>query len=65
MALRTPPMVNDLPLFRSLLERRRDHLGAFGRALDWYGRMFSIELGPQKGVVLIGPGYYAFYFDEL
>jgi cytochrome P450 len=65
MGLRTPPMVKGLPLLGSLLEWRRDHLGVFMRAYQRYGPVFSIALGPQKGVVLIGPEYHDFYFKEV
>jgi sterol 14alpha-demethylase len=65
MGFRSPPMVKGLPLFGSLLEWRRDHLGVFMRAYQRHGPVFSIALGPQKGVVLIGPEYHDFYFKEV
>ncbi|NIJ13050.1 sterol 14-demethylase [Saccharomonospora amisosensis] len=63
--LRTPPMVRGLPLLGSFLEWRRDHLGVFLRAYQRHGPVFGIRLGPQKGVVLVGPKYHEFYFREV
>lgn len=64
-ALPIPPMVRGLPLVGSLLEWRRDHAGFFQRAYERYGRMFSVRLGPQRGVVLVGPEYHDFFFKEV
>jgi sterol 14alpha-demethylase len=63
--LPTPPMVRGLPLVGSLLEFRRDHVGIFERAYREHGPVFSIRLGPQRGVVLIGPEYHGFFFGEV
>ncbi|MCA1587964.1 MAG: cytochrome P450 [Chloroflexi bacterium] len=63
--MRTPPMVRGLPVLGSLLEWRRDHVGVYHRAYRRFGPVFGIQLGPQKGVVLIGPRYHEFYFQEV
>lgn len=63
--LRTPRMVRGLPFLGSLLEWRRDHLGVFMRAYQEYGPVFSIQLGPMRGTVLIGPEYHEFFFKEV
>ncbi|WP_409495928.1 cytochrome P450 [Amycolatopsis sp. cmx-11-12] len=63
--LSTPPMIKGLPLLGSLIEWRRDHFAVFMRAYERYGPVFGIQLGPQKGVVLIGPEYHDFYFKEV
>jgi sterol 14-demethylase len=63
--MRTPPGVRGLPLVGSLLEFRRDHVGVFERGYREYGPVFSIRLGPQRGVVLIGPEYHRFFFEEV
>jgi sterol 14-demethylase len=60
-----PPMVNGLPFLGSLLDWRRDHFSLFMRALQEYGPVFGVKLGPQRGVVLIGPRYHQFYFREV
>lgn len=64
-ALPTPPMVRGLPVLGNFLEWRRDHLGVFLRAYREHGPIFSIKLGPMKGVMLIGPRYHEFYFREV
>jgi sterol 14-demethylase len=63
--LRPPPAVRGLPLVGNLLEFRRDHVGIFERAYRDHGPVFSIRLGPQRGVVLIGPEYHRFFFSEV
>lgn len=64
-ALRSPPMIRGLPVLGSLLEWRRDHFGVYRRAYERYGPVFGIRLGPQRGVVLVGPKYHEFYFREV
>jgi sterol 14alpha-demethylase len=60
-----PPMARGLPLVGNLLEFRRDHVGIFERAYREHGPVFAIRLGPQRGVVLIGPEYHRFFFSEV
>jgi sterol 14-demethylase len=62
---RTPPMIRGLPVLGSLLEWRRDHLGLFLEAYGRHGPVFGVRLGPQRGVVLVGPRYHDFYFREV
>lgn len=62
---RTPPMVRGLPLVGSFLEWRRDHMGVFQRAYRQHGPVFGIQLGPQRGVVLVGPRYHDLFFKEV
>lgn len=61
----TPPMVRGVPFLGSLPEFLRDHVGVFERAYREHGPVFSIRLGPQRGVVLIGPEHHRFFFDEV
>lgn len=65
MTAPTPPMIKGWPLLGSLLEWRRDHLTLFERAYREHGPIFGVRLGPQRGVVLIGPKYHDFYFREV
>jgi sterol 14-demethylase len=58
-------MIKGLPLLGSLLEWRRDHLTLFQQAYDRFGPIFGVRLGPQRGVLLIGPRYHDFYFREV
>lgn len=58
-------MVRGLPILGSLLEFRRDHIAIFERGYREYGPVFAVRLGPQRGVVLVGPEYHRFYFDEV
>jgi sterol 14-demethylase len=64
-ALSTPPMVQGLPFLGSLLDFRRDHVGVFEHGYRDFGPVFGIRLGPQRGVVLIGPKYHEFFFSEV
>lgn len=58
-------MVRGLPIVGSFLEWRRDHVGVFRRAYERNGPVFGIKLGPQRGVVLIGPRYHDFFFKNV
>lgn len=60
-----PPAMPGLPLLGNLLEYRRDHLDVFWRAYTALGPIFSIRLGPQRAVVLVGPDYHRFFFTEV
>ena len=52
-------MIGSLPGFL------RHHTDVFQRAYDAHGPVFGIRLGPQRGVMLIGPRYHEFYFKEV
>jgi sterol 14-demethylase len=62
---RTPPMIKGWPVLGSLVEWRRDHLTLFLEAYRRHGPVFGVRLGPQRGVVLVGPRYHDFYFREV
>jgi sterol 14-demethylase len=59
-----PPALKGWPLVGNYTEYRRDRLGLFRRAYEELGPIFSIRLGPQRAVVLIGPEYHRFFFEE-
>jgi sterol 14-demethylase len=61
----TPPALRGLPLLGNLLEYRRDHVEVFWRAYKTLGPIFSIRLGPQRAVVLIGPDGNRFFFTQV
>jgi len=63
--LPAPPMMRGLPLAGNLLDFRREHAGLFERGYRAYGSIFGIRLGPQRGVVLIGPAHHRFFFHEV
>lgn len=65
MACVKPPALRGLPLLGNLLEYRRDHLEVFWRAYRTLGPIFSIRLGPQRAVVLIGPENHRFFFSQV
>jgi sterol 14alpha-demethylase len=65
MACVTPPALPGLPLLGNLLEYRRDHLQVFWRAYKSLGPIFSVRLGPQRAVVLIGPENHRFFFSQV
>jgi sterol 14-demethylase len=60
-----PPALKGLPLLGNLLDYRRDHVGVFWRGYKTLGPIFSIRLGPQCAVVLVGPEYQRFFFAEV
>jgi sterol 14-demethylase len=64
MAAVTPPALPGLPLLGHLPEYRRDHIDVFWRSYKALGPIFSIRLGPQRAVVLIGPEYHRFFFTQ-
>jgi sterol 14-demethylase len=65
MAAATPPALPGLPLLGNLLEYRRDQLSVFWEGYKTCGPIFSIRLGPQRAVVLIGPDNHRFFFSEV
>jgi len=65
MGRRTPPALRGLPFLGNLLEYRRDHVEVFWRAYKTLGPVFSIRLGPQRAVVLIGPEGNRFFFTQV
>ena len=50
-----PPSLRGWPLVGNLFEYRKDHLEVFRRGYRELGPVFSLRLGLQKAVVLIGP----------
>ncbi|MEU6266434.1 cytochrome P450 [Saccharopolyspora shandongensis] len=60
-----PPEVRGLPLLGSFLEWRKDQHATFMRAYQEHGPIFTIRLGPMKGVMLIGPEHHEFFFREV
>lgn len=65
MAVATPPALPGLPLVGNLLEYRKDHIGVFWRAYRALGSIFSLRLGPQRAVVLIGPENHRFFYSQV
>jgi sterol 14alpha-demethylase len=63
--LREPPMIRGLPLVGSLFEFMRHHVAVFERGYREHGPVFAVQLGPQRGVVLVGPDYHRFFFSEV
>ena len=54
-----------MPLLGNLPAYRRDHLAVFRGGYARLGPVFSIKLGPQRAVVLIGPQLHRFFFTEV
>ncbi|HMB92926.1 MAG TPA: cytochrome P450 [Rhodothermales bacterium] len=65
MTYPTPPTLHGWPLLGHLLEYRKDHIDVFWRAYKTLGPVFSIRLGPQRAVMLIGPEYHRFFFTQV
>lgn len=62
---RLPPAVPGTPLLGNLRAYRRDHLEIFRHGYARLGPVFSLRLGPQRAVVLIGPEHHRFFFNEV
>jgi sterol 14alpha-demethylase len=60
-----PPKLRGLPVLGNLLDYRRDHVEVFWRGYKTLGPIFSIRLGPQRAVVLIGAENHRFFFTEV
>jgi sterol 14-demethylase len=54
-----------LPLVGHLLAYRRDHIDVFWRSYRALGPIFSIRLGPQRAVVIVGPEHHRFFFTQV
>lgn len=65
MLRNTPPALPGLPLLGNLLEYRRDHVEVFRRGYRTLGPVFSLRLGPQRAVVLVGPERHRFFFTQV
>jgi sterol 14alpha-demethylase len=64
-AATSPPALPGLPLVGNLLDYRRDHVDVFWRGYRALGPIFSIRLGPQRAVVLVGPEHHRFFFTQV
>lgn len=65
MTLPTPPVLRGLPFFGNFLDYQKDHVEVFWRGYKTLGSIFSLRLGPQQAVVLIGPEYHRFFFTQV
>ena len=63
--LPTPPALPGLPVIGNLLAYRKDHVEVFWHAYRSLGSIFTIRLGPQNAVVLIGPEHHRFFFTQV
>ncbi len=65
MTLPTPPALQGLPLLGNFLDYRKDHVEVFWRGYKALGKIFSIRLGPQRAVVIIGLDNHRFFFNQV
>jgi sterol 14alpha-demethylase len=59
-----PPLLPGVPLLGNLLDYRSDHLEVFWKGYKRFGPVFSLRLGPQRAVVMIGREYNRFFFTQ-
>ena len=59
-----PPALSGLPFLGNAIQYARDSCGTLQRGYEQHGRVFSIRLGAQEGVVLLGPEHNRFFFEE-
>jgi sterol 14alpha-demethylase len=62
--LREPPRVTGHPVVGHTLMFARDPVALLRRGLADHGRIFSIRLAGKPGVVLLGPEYNRFFFEQ-
>ena len=59
-----PPALPALPLLGNALEFYRDRHALIRKGYEQLGPIFSIRLGRQPTVILIGPEFHQFFFSE-
>src|SRR5215813_1820485 len=65
MSLSLPPLVpGGMPLLGHLRAFYRDRMQVLRRGYTACGPMFRLRLGPQSMVVLVGPTYHEFFFEQ-
>ncbi len=65
MSLSLPPLVpGGMPLLGHLRAFYRDRMQVLRRGYAACGPIFRLRLGPQSMVVLVGPTYHAFLFEQ-
>src|SRR5947199_2709722 len=65
MSLLLPPLLpGGMPLLGHLPALYRDRMQVLRRGYAACGPMFHLRLGPQSMVVLVGPTYHAFFFEQ-
>lgn len=65
MSLPLPPTLRGLPLLGNLLAYRKDHVDVFRRGYRELGPIFTMRLGTQRAVALIGPEHHRFFFEQV
>ena len=63
--LRRPPMLRGLPLVGNLPDFIRTQDAMFHRGYAAHGPIFGVRIGPQRGVVLVGPQYSELFYREV
>src|SRR5437870_13225898 len=65
MSLLLPPLVpGGMPLLGHLPAFYRDRMQVLHRGYAACGPIFRLRLGPQSVVILVGPTYHAFFFEQ-
>lgn len=59
-----PPLLPGLPVLGNALEFQKDPVALFARGYQALGPVFTISLAGKKAVVLIGPDYNRFFFEQ-
>jgi sterol 14-demethylase len=65
MAARRPPSLPGLPFIGHIFDYRRNHLAIFWKSYRALGRIFSLQLGPQRMAVMVGPEAHHHFFSEV
>jgi sterol 14alpha-demethylase len=60
----TPPELPGLPFVGHALEFQKDYVALLRRGYRSLGSVFTIKLGTRPAVVMIGPEYHKFFFQE-
>src|SRR5215813_15478965 len=64
MAQPPPPFVRGLPLIGNLHKFMTDPVSLVRSGYEQHGRIFAINLGHKPMVVLLGPEYNRFFFEQ-
>src|SRR5881296_1050126 len=64
MTLPLPPLLSGPPLLGNALQMMRDPLATLERGRRELGNIFSLKLGPQLAVILLGPENGKVFFEQ-
>src|SRR3954462_14756147 len=64
MAMQTPPLLSGPRFVGNAVQMMRDPIATLERGRRELGNVFSLKLGPQRAVVLLGPQNSKVFFEQ-